>query len=401
MSKLRVVWLCHFVNDQLNQRYCTNKQERAPWMDLFFNLMSECPAIDIHVIAPNLCSNKDDKFIENGITFHLYRYYPGLLPSKWANLYLALTLGIGYRNKIKFIVKKIKPDLIHLFGSENLDYSSGVLPLVDEYPILVSIQGEISNAKIKGNIVSRIFMQSQIHNERKINNKLRYFTLIDDENWKQSFKHKYPAAKIFDMYFPTKIPSCMDVHVEKKYDFVFYGRVSYFKGIEDLIAAIAIVKKDKKDVSLLVIGRINSLYKAQLNQLIKKNELEDNITFIGFLKSQEDVFRHALQAQIYVLPTHFDGLPGTVRECMYLKIPVITYPVGALPVFNKKRTSLLFAKYKEISDLATQMLFLLNNKLYREKLVRNAYITVTEEFSNDNITSILPNIYTDVLKCGQ
>lgn len=401
MNKIRVVWLCHFVNDLLNQRYHTNKQERAPWMDLFFNLMSKCPAVDIHVIAPNLCSNKDDEFIQDGITFHLYRYYPGLFPFKWANLYLALTLGRGYRNKIKFIVKRIKPDLIHLFGSENLDYSSGIFSLIDKYPILVSIQGEISNAKIKGNIVGRIFMQSQIHNERKINSKLRYFTLIDDESWKQSFKHKYPAAKIFNMYFPTRMPSCIEIPIEKKYDFVFYGRVSYFKGIEDLITAIAIVKKSKKDVSLLIIGRISPLYKAQLDQLIKKNKLENNIRFIGFLKSQEDVFRHALQAQIYVLPTYFDGLPGTVRECMYLKIPVITYPVGALPVFNKKRISLLFAKYRDISDLSAQMLFLLNNKLYREKLVRNAYVTITEEFSNDNITSILPNIYTDILKCGQ
>lgn len=401
MGKLKVVWLCHFVNEQLNQRYHTCIQERAPWMNLFFNLIYKSPHFDIHVIAPNLCTNEDDEFVYNGVTFHLYRYYFSFLPSRCANLCLALTLGRGYAGKIKNIVKRIEPDLIHLFGSENLDYSPGIFPLIKKYPVLVSIQGEISNAEIRGNIFGRTFMRSQIYNEKKINSRLKYFTLIDDKNWQQNFRTKYPGAKIFNMYFPTQMPYCTEQNREKKYDFVFYGRVSYFKGIEDLIFAIALVKKWKKDVSLLIIGRVSDVYKIQLDQLVRENGLENNITFIGFLKNQNEVFKWVLQAKIYVLPTYFDALPGTVRECMYLKIPVITYPVGALPVLNNNRDSILFADYKDIQDLANKMFFLLNRPAYREELMQNAYITITKEFSNENIVDILLTLYTHIIKCGQ
>lgn len=401
MNKLKVVWLCHFVTDRFNARYHTHKRERAPWMDLFFDLIRKIPAVEVHVIAPNLYTNTNDEFIDNGITFHLYQYYYAVLPGKCANLSLALTSGRCYWGRVKALVEAIDPDLIHLFGSENPDYSPAILSVYRQYKVLVSIQGEISNARLTGNLWGRIYRMSQIRNEKKINSRLKYFTLIDDENWKKEFKDKYPGAQLFNMYFPTKLPDGLNGDTEKKYDFVFYGRISYFKGIEDLILALAVVKKKKKDVSLLVVGRIDASYNIRLEQLIKKNDLEGNVIFAGFQKTQEDVFTLALQAQIYVLPTHFDGLPGTIRECMYLKIPVITYPVGAIPSLNKQRTGLLFAGYKNIQDLADKMSFLLNNEPYRQELIRNAHITITKEYANENIAPTLLNIYSDIIGCGQ
>lgn len=53
-KKLKVVWLCHFVNDELNDYFGIQLDELSRWMDAFFSIVRGDSRLDIHVVAPRL-----------------------------------------------------------------------------------------------------------------------------------------------------------------------------------------------------------------------------------------------------------------------------------------------------------------------------------------------------------
>ena len=59
------------------------------------------------------------------------------------------------------------------------------------------------------------------------------------------------------------------------------------------------------------------------------------LNLLGFLKSQQDIYEHAIHSRIYVLPTYHDIIPGTIIESMFMKLPGIAYAVGGIPELNE------------------------------------------------------------------
>ena len=87
---------------------------------------------------------------------------------------------------------------------------------------------------------------------------------------------------------------------------MFFARVCKDKGIEDLLLALSIAKQEIPNISLHIIGSISNSYKNKLNTMIQILNLEQNVIFMGFMPTQEEVFKHAAKAQICVLPTYHD-----------------------------------------------------------------------------------------------
>jgi len=90
-------------------------------------------------------------------------------------------------------------------------------------------------------------------------------------------------------------------------------------------------------------------------------------TYYLQLTNIKEMYELAQQGRIYVLPTHFDGLPGSVREAMFLKIPVITTPVGALPSLNIEKQCIVLSEVGNPEKLGGNIRRLLTDvKLYEK-----------------------------------
>ena len=66
---------------------------------------------------------------------------------------------------------------------------------------------------------------------------------------------------------------------EKIYDFIFVGRLAKIKRIDIALEAIAIIKKDIKDVKFAIIGDGDKL--QELKQLTEKLNITENVEFLG------------------------------------------------------------------------------------------------------------------------
>lgn len=389
----KVVWLCHVANDELNAYFNKDVPQCAYWITQFLDIMKD-QGLDIHVVTPNYYTNTDDCIKIDGVTYHLFKYHSGLLSDRACVLEIALRRESNIKRKVANIIISINPDLIHLYGAENITYSSGVLPLLNKYPVLVTFQGYIQQSKVIGGLIKGIVARRRIRTEDEILRKVKHITFGEVEiNSRTYYVSKYKNEDTLYLNFPTKDPSIDASMVTKEYDMVFWGRITPNKGVEDFIRGISILKKNHENIKGLILGGGSDEYLSYLQGLVKDLGVDSNIVFGGFQKTNEELFANAAKAKVYVLPTYFDALPGSVRESMLMKLPVVTYPVGDLPELNKNANCIILAKYRNIEDLAENIERLLTDIALRSELTENAYQMMSLQNNNHYIASQMMRCY--------
>ena len=403
-NPIKVVWLCHFANQEMKEYFDTpNVNEFAPWISALIELIKKSNEIELHIVTPNVFTNRDCDFKKDGITYHFYKSVP--IPynnSFFKRLYYgfqieSITNYFWIKKKIIRAIKQIAPNMIHLHGAENAYYSAGILPLIGKYPILTTIQGFIRNSSDTSfNIRKRIAIEEEII--RRSN----HFGVRTDE-MSEIVKVINPLALLHLHNYPLEMPSEYKDNIgeEEPIDCLFFARVEKDKGIEDLLAAISIIKQSIPAISVTIIGDAASRYLAYLKNMCLKLDIAGNVQFEGFLPTQEDIYPYLKKSKICVLPTYHDILPGTILLSMFMKLPVVAYAVGGLPELNIKDETILLAEKQNIYQLAELIMRLLNNVSLREILAEKAYKYASIRFDNSRVISDITNAYLEVLKADR
>lgn len=414
MQKLKVVWICHFSNKEVRARLPLSKMrikniiktllgkqitygysDFAPWVSNLIKEFEKFDDVELYVISPfSGLTHLTHEFEMNGIFYHFFN--PDL-PILHFNLLDKFNWGgkLEYlRNRyfVKRFLKKINPDIVNLIGTENPYYSITSLDIKD-LPVYVSAQTVYTNPDRKK--YSDNCLQVRWDIELMIHKKEKYYGCTGRMHRDLILKNN-PEAIIFKMFFPIQRSAQVKV-VPKIFDFVFFAGIAKKKGIEDVIDALAIVKKDKKNVSLNVVGRCSDAYKEFLLKRINELELEENIIFNDYFPLHSDMHQHIVQSHFAVLPVKLDIIPGSVIEAILLDLPVVTYKTTGTPYLNRDSESVLIANIGNIDMLANQMLKLLNSQSLAQKLRENAKAFVEREFDNATSAKRLVSNYRAVI----
>jgi glycosyltransferase involved in cell wall biosynthesis len=111
--------------------------------------------------------------------------------------------------------------------------------------------------------------------------------------------------------------------------FLFLGRLDIqHKGLDLLLPAFANLHKEQPDAHLVIAGPEEDGSLAQLRQMLAQQQLHSAVTFTGLLTSGQKLA--ALQdADVFVLPSRFEGLSIALLEALYMDLPLlITNQVG-------------------------------------------------------------------------
>lgn len=353
-QKLKVVWLCGFTNQMVQDRIKPWKRvgEIAPWITGLIKVFEENENVELHIVTPHQYISRTKHFTHKGVHYHFFNQGLPVWGRRWPSFFPA-DLWMDYffiKRKIKKLVNSIKPDIIHLHGAENTYHTSGVLQFHGQFPVFITVQGFIGKSSSTGKrAMRRKERESQIY---KTFRHFGYRTKTMGDN----IKEFNPEAVLhWHQYYYSNIDP---IDCEKKYDLVFFARVTKEKGIEDLLHALVLLKNKKQDISLCVIGAGNlSTYKLMAEEL----KLDENIYWAGFLPTQKEVHKLVSHAKISVLPTHHDMIPGTIIESLFLKLPVVAYNVGGISELNEKDTIVQLVEKFNIKELAGKISFLLDD----------------------------------------
>ena len=396
-NKLRIVLICHFMNEPIQKELGMdgNEKELAPWINLVIEEIRKRNDIELYLIAPFSKIFKNHSFSENNIHYHCIKIGIPFTRKYWSDRYeLNLWSDFYLFNlQVRRLVKRINPDLINLYGAENAYYSSSILG-IKGYPILVTIQGFVSLEK--ENIGKDPMIKKRIQIEERILGKFKYYGI------EASFMGKYiktfnPHARMFWFHFPfTKTD--LITQVSKEYDLVFFARITKLKGIEDLINAVSIARARKPEIKLCIIGNVNGTYLNYLKMLIGNLNLIDNIVFKGFFPTQKEMHNEVVKARISVLPTYNDTIPGTIVESMLLGVPVISYATGGIPDLNNEGENVILVEQGDTGQLAIEIIELLTNINKQQELAERGMKYALSEFDNANSVNLMIQAYKAVIE---
>jgi len=332
--------------------------EQAPWISMWLADFEPREDVELHVISPNKFVSLYSQATVDGITYHYFNHRMPWIKKAWPLDLDSRTGFILNRLIIRHLVKRIRPDLIHIIGAENALYSSVFFDLCNRYPILIGIQGFAFMAQVRLNSRAK----HRIRTEKRILSQAKYFNVNSDYAGsvirglnEHANIYKYPTP-----FKPEDFPVTRDTN--KEWDCVFFGRVEPNKGIYDVLRALALVRKHKHDVNLLIIGSISGSIKTEIQPLVEKLDLQRSVTFKDRTDTREEVFDLVRQARISVLPSLNDVSPGTITESLLLGNPIVAYSVGAIDeLFNHTEKRIHTVERGNVEGLAQEIMDILND----------------------------------------
>ncbi len=167
---------------------------------------------------------------------------------------------------------------------------------------------------------------------------------------------------------------------------VFVGDMEPWKGPEYIISAYRILKNSGIDAELLMIGD------GSLRPFLQKISKGDGITFTGQLPHNK-VVEILSEADIFVLPSLWEGAPTVILEAMASGIPVIATTVGGIPeLIQDGKTGILVSPRSSVK-IAHALKHLIEEPEFGQYLAKNAQIKVNERNNFQNIADITEKIY--------
>ncbi len=110
---------------------------------------------------------------------------------------------------------------------------------------------------------------------------------------------------------------------------VFLGQIGERKGVPDLLAAFQSPRLLTKSWTATVAGDGEV---DELRVAVAKAGLQDRVAVPGWVE-RETASGLLREADIFVLPSHFEAMPIAILEAMAHGVAVIATPVGAIPEF--------------------------------------------------------------------
>ena len=149
----------------------------------------------------------------------------------------------------------------------------------------------------------------------------------------------------------------------------------------DLLRAVAIIKHYKQDISLCVIGSGNI---SEFIKIAVELGISQNVKWIGFLPSLDEVHKAVVKARISVLPTYNDIMPGTIKESMFLGIPVVAYATDSIPEINSEGEVIALVPKGDYYALSFKIMQLLNDEFYMRELAARGKLRASLMFDESN-----------------
>lgn len=155
---------------------------------------------------------------------------------------------------------------------------------------------------------------------------------------------------------------------------VYFGRLSYEKGLVMLLEAMTGLKHHK----LLIIG--DGPQREYLEQIKEKKNLV-NVRFLGKLHG-EQLNRVIRNSRLVVIPSiWYDNSPNVILEAFALGKPVLAAKIGGIPEYVDENTDGVLYQYDNIEELREKIGFLMEQQSFCEEMGRTAREKVETKYN--------------------
>lgn len=287
--------------------------------------------------------------------------------------------------KIRSVIKKIKPDVIHTHR------------YVAQYVIPASLG---LNIKVKIHTVHNIALKENTPLARKFNKFFFHFcglvpvalTKLIKETIVEEYNLKGFAIPV--IYNGVPLENCIkktSYSIGETINLLHIGRYSEQKNHIEMIKAIVYLHNKYRNIRLHLFG--DGPLKGIISDCIAKHKAANYIIEHGLC---DNPYKHFSDADIFLLPSKYEGMPMTLIEAMGTALPIVASNVGGIPdMIKDKENGLLCSPIAE--DIAQKIEKLILDQRLREQLGCNA-ILKANDFTSQKMTEQYLNLYAKSLR---
>lgn len=175
--------------------------------------------------------------------------------------------------------------------------------------------------------------------------------------------------------------------------YIHVGRQEFQKAHLDILKAIKIADKElfASNAQFLFCGREGNSTK-EIQNFLEKNQPRTKIKFLGH---RNDIYKLLVAADIFVFPSLFEGLGGSLIEAQAAGLPLIC---SDIPVFQEVVTkeNAVFHKANDPISLSTQLTGIL--KMNLEKMGEKSLENFKNNFRLNGVNQQMLNFYFSISK---
>lgn len=171
------------------------------------------------------------------------------------------------------------------------------------------------------------------------------------ERIRTSIVHEYGISKekvpiIYNGIDLSKCQPKTDHSVTGNFKILHIGRFVEQKNHMGLLSAFAIFHEKHPDSELWLIG--DGETKAEAENYVAQNGLASSVRFLGL---QSNVYGYLHDADMFTLPSCYEGMPMTLIEAMGTGLPIVATAVGGVPdMLDESCAKLVPVETKAIAD---------------------------------------------------
>jgi glycosyltransferase involved in cell wall biosynthesis len=173
---------------------------------------------------------------------------------------------------------------------------------------------------------------------------------------------------------------------------VFLGRLGDRKGVPELLKALSADRLTDLDWKATLAGDGDI---ARFKADAAKCGLAARVTFPGWL-GRDDTATLLASADIFVLPSHHEGLPVAVLEALACGLATIATPVGSLPEFLVDQVSVIFVQPGDVAQLTDALELLVKSPDHRRGLSQQARKVFHDHFDIETTARAFQMTYQSI-----
>lgn len=409
-DKIKVLWLsgAHFNNEKPNAT--------GTWMHAMAHELLNTGRVELYNITQTTTNNpkREDYFSINQWAIPANKLNRKGLPSKSIVKY------------IQQVVSEIKPDIIHVWGTENYWGLLTARKLITGRVLLeiqglkyetkryfyagLTIQELISTLGIREFLKpsdSVFSMRRSFKDWGKLEKEIiRNHNLITTQsNWVRNhvreingsatlFKTKMVLRDEFIHAKRWSLDDCFPFTV-----FTTFSSIVSYKGLHVLIKAIGVLKKEFPNIKLTIAGSTGRKgileygYFKWIKRAILKLNIPENIHWVGALNASE-IVDYLQKSNVSVVPSFIESYCMALDEALHVGTPTAASFAGAMPELGIHKETVYYYQSNDHIMLADAIRSFFIDKDFAEKVSINAY---NSKRLNVSKADIQLDIYNEVL----
>jgi len=179
------------------------------------------------------------------------------------------------------------------------------------------------------------------------------------------------------------------------FQFVYVGRLVFYKNLEVVIKAIKIVKDSCHNVKLIIVG--DGPYRQILEKLVSELKLKDSVEFKGYVSTSEKI-KQIATSQALVFPSLCEGFGLVILESFAHRKPVLVSDIRPLSnIVSHKKTGFVISACDE-KEWANGILAIIKDPEKSKKMGLLGRKTLEEQYNITKMKDRILQMYNDVLK---